>query len=194
MRDKFGAVQLSPRRDQPLLQRHGSQTLEALASPSISLTLCVVSGSDLRPMQKNITSNPMCEISLVLDDGSGPRSQQQSWSSGDSRTDIKRRNESGHSNHGQYSGGGVLAKTFKSRILKSTLHPRWNLDVDFGDYNAESVLGVLIVVRHMEKMGLVKKDIGQVLIPMRTLIEMKMVRLGWIPRSTFEWLPILTLC
>lgn len=166
--DRFGAVELSPRRDAPLL----SQSVDALASPTVSLTLCVVSATGLRPMQKNISSNAMCEISLVLDDG-GAR---QPWgTTGDPHVDRKRadnRSRSG-SNAAVTVPGGVVAKTFKTKVVRTSLNPIWKMDVDFGDYNVESVLGVLIVVRHIEKMGLVKKDIGQVLIPMRDLLELK---------------------
>ncbi|TMW65253.1 hypothetical protein Poli38472_009420 [Pythium oligandrum] len=142
-----------------------------MAAPSVSLTLSVVSATSLRPMQKGITSNPMCEISLLVDDGVGRRVNQQEWStSSNARADQKLMSQNGHMSS---SVDGVRSKTFRSKVVRSTLNPIWNLDVDFGDYNMESVLGVLVVVKHVEKMGMIKKDIGQVLLPTRELLELR---------------------
>ncbi|KAJ0404248.1 hypothetical protein P43SY_000648 [Pythium insidiosum] len=162
--DRFGAVKLSPGRDAPLL----STPIDAIASPSVSLTLTIVSATSLRPMHKNITSHPMCEVSLLLDDGSGlaRRLQDGLGSSGDKLL-------ANHGNSTAPLAGAVCAKTFKTKVVRTSLNPIWNLDVDFGDYNVESVVGVLIVVKHIEKMGMVKKDIGQVLLTMRELLELK---------------------
>lgn len=165
--DRFGAVELSPTNDEPLL-RPGSASLEAISGPSVSLTLCVVSATELRPMQKSVMSNPMCEISLVLDDGMG-RSYQKPH---DPRTDHKLMANRVSSTAASIANG-ILAKTFKTKVVRASLNPLWNMDVDFGDYNAESVFGVLVVVKHIEKMGMVKRDIGHVLISMRELLELK---------------------
>ncbi|GLD99690.1 hypothetical protein PINS_up008416 [Pythium insidiosum] len=162
--DRFGAVKLSPGREAPLL----STPVDAIASPSVSLTLTIVSATSLRPMHKNITSHPMCEVSLLLDDGSGLARRLQDGHGGTGDKLL-----ANHANSTAPLSGAVCAKTFKTKVVRTSLNPIWNFDVDFGDYNVESVVGVLIVVKHIEKMGMVKKDIGQVLLTMRELFELK---------------------
>ncbi|GMF51041.1 unnamed protein product [Phytophthora fragariaefolia] len=178
--DRFGAVELTPRHDEPLLVP-GSAALDAMAAPCV-VSVRVVAAVELRPMHKGITSNPMVEVSLVRDDGSQQFQRSAGWGMG---ADLKappgmqprsHRNSTSSLPAGGLQQHGASSKPFKSKVIKSSLNPIWNFDVDFGDVDADSVAGVLFTVRHVEKFGMVKKDIGQLVLSLRDIMELKMVR------------------
>ncbi|KAL3666486.1 hypothetical protein V7S43_008733 [Phytophthora oleae] len=173
--DRFGAMELTPRHDEPLLVP-GSAALDAMAAPCV-VSVRVVSAIDLRPMHKGITSSPMVEVSLVHDDGQFQRSA--GWDMGN---DLKappgmqprtHRNSTSSLPAGGHQHAAVT-KPFKSRVIKSSLNPMWKFDVDFGDVDTDRVVGVLFTVRHVEKFGLVKKDMGQLMLSLREIMELKM--------------------
>ncbi|KAI9911516.1 hypothetical protein PsorP6_009899 [Peronosclerospora sorghi] len=173
--NRFGAVELTPRHDEPLLVP-GSAALDAMTTPCV-VSVRVVAAVDLRPMHKGITSNPMVEVSLVHDDAS---SQLQHCDGGDMGNDVKvspgmqpHRNNLASLPTG-CQPRGHLTKPFKSKVVKSSLNPIWNFDVDFGDVNTDSVVGVLFTVRHIERFGMVKRDIGQLTLSLRDIMELKM--------------------
>ncbi|GMF19419.1 unnamed protein product [Phytophthora lilii] len=176
--DRFGAMELTPRHDQPLLVP-GSAALDAMAAPCV-VSLRVVAAVELRPMHKGITSNPMVEVSLVHDDGSHQFQRSAGWDMGN---DLKALPARSHRNStSSLPAGGhqhaLASKPFKSKVVKSSLNPIWNFDVDFGDVDTDSVVGVLLTVRHVEKFGMVKKDIGQLMLSLRDVMELKMVSLA----------------
>lgn len=146
---RYSSCEVPPGLKTPLI-RPRSQTVETAGASSVSLTLCIVSAQSLRPMHKGITSNPMCEVSLLLVNDSS------SLMISDEHT--------------------TCTKTFKTQIVRSSLNPIWNLDIDFGDVDMGLVVGLLLVVKHVEKMGVVRKDIGQVLLTADDLMELKTVR------------------
>ncbi|KAG7379060.1 hypothetical protein PHYPSEUDO_009103 [Phytophthora pseudosyringae] len=175
--DRFGAMELTPRHDEPLLVP-GSAALDAMAAPCV-VSLRVVSAIDLRPMHKGITSSPMVEVSLVHDDGSHQFQRSAGWDMGN---DLKappglqprtHRNSTSSLPAGGHQHG-MTTKPFKSRVIKSSLNPMWKFDVDFGDVDTDRVVGVLFTVRHVEKFGLVKKDMGQLMLSLRDIMELKM--------------------
>ncbi|RLN95759.1 hypothetical protein BBJ28_00011830 [Nothophytophthora sp. Chile5] len=171
--DRFGAVELSPRHNEPLLVP-GSTALEAMSSPCMAVSIRVVAAVALKAMHKGITSNPVVEVSLVHDDGFLQRGENNAWDLGN---DIKGRSRSRKFSSASQPGGNphaLATKPFRSNIVKSTLNPIWNFDVDFGDVDTESVVGVLFVVRHVEKFGMVKKDIGQLMLSLREVMDLKM--------------------
>lgn len=177
--DRFGAMELTPRHDQPLLVP-GSAALDAMTTPCV-VSVRVVAAVELRPMHKGITSNPMVEASLVHDDGSRQFQRSAGWDMGN---DLKappgmqprtHRNSTSSLPAGGRQQHGLATKPFKSKVVKSSLNPIWNFDVDFGDVDTDSVVGVLFTVRHVEKFGLVKKDIGELMLSLRDIMELKMV-------------------
>lgn len=174
-RDRFGAVALSPRRDDPLLVP-GSASLDAMASACMAISLRVVAATSLRAVKKGLTSNPYCEVALVYDIGSSR--EHNAWHMGqDLKVDQKI-----HAGQQQQSYSRELASTttrskpFRSSLVKSSLNPIWDFDVDFGDVDTETVVGVLFVVKHAEKLGMVKREIGQLLLSLREVMDLKMVR------------------
>ncbi|KAG7399956.1 hypothetical protein PHYBOEH_007476 [Phytophthora boehmeriae] len=171
--DRFGAVELTPRQNEPLLVP-GSSALEAMTAPCV-VSLRVVAAEALRAMHKSITSNPMVEVSLVHDDGSTPLQRSAGWDLGN---DLKAPSSHlhRHSNPSLSAGNShtLVTKPLRSKVVKSSLNPIWNFDVDFGDVDTDSVVGVLFVVRHVEKFGIVKKDIGQLLLSLREVMDLKM--------------------
>lgn len=127
-------------------------------------------------MHQGIISNAMVEVSLVQDDGSSQFQRSMD-------TDLKLPSGMQRAHMDSWSslpaGGhstGLVTKPFKSKVVKSSLNPIWNFDVDFGDVDTESVMGVRFTVRHVEKFGLVKRDIGQLMLSLRDIMELKMVR------------------
>lgn len=187
--DRFGAVPLSPRRDEPLLVP-GSASLDAMTSACMAISLRVVSAMSLRAVRKGLTSNPYCEVSLVHDNGSSQRREHNAWHMGqdfkvDQKLNGSQASQYHHQQQQQQQGGGYsgeLARTttrskpFTSKLVKSSLNPIWDFDVDFGDVDTETVVGVLFVVKHAEKMGMVKREIGQLLLSLREVMDLKMVR------------------
>ncbi|POM76455.1 hypothetical protein PHPALM_6298 [Phytophthora palmivora] len=171
--DRFGAMELTPRNDQPLLVP-GSAALDAMAGPCI-VSLRVVSALELRAMHKGITSNPMVEVSLMHDDGSHQFQRSAGWDMGN---DLKAPPRSHRNSMSSLPAGGyqhgIATKPFKSRVIKSSLNPMWKFDVDFGDVDTDRVVGVLFTVRHVEKFGMVKKDMGQLMLSLRDIMELKM--------------------
>lgn len=173
--DRFGAVELSPRHDEPLLVP-GAPALEAMAAPCV-VSLRVVAAMALRAMHKGITSNPIVEVSLVHDDGSTPLQRSAGWDLGN---DLKAPPTRSHRHSSTSLPGGsahphaMTTKPLRSKVVKSSLNPIWNFDVDFGDVDTGSVVGVLFVVRHVEKFGIIKKDIGQLLLSLREIMDLKM--------------------
>ncbi|KAF4318229.1 hypothetical protein BBO99_00004663 [Phytophthora kernoviae] len=173
--DRFGAVELTPRHNEPLLVP-GSSALEAMTAPCI-VSLRVVAAEALRAMHKNITSNPMVEVSLVHDDGSRPLQHSAGWDLGnDLKAPPTQSRSYRQSNPSPPTGNPhtLVTKPLRSKVVKSSLNPIWNFDVDFGDVDTDSVVGVLFVVRHVEKFGMVKKDIGQLLLSLREVMDLKM--------------------
>lgn len=175
--DRFGAMELSPRSRDPLIVP-GSTALEAMSSPCMAVNIRVVAAVGLRAMQKGFTSHPMVEVALVHDDGSSSAA----WNMGN---DIKsgqqgdtnggrRRSASTVSRGSREGGGGHHTRPLRSSVVKSSLNPIWNFDVDFGDVDTESVVGVLFVVRHVEKLGMVKKDMGELMLSLREVMDLKM--------------------
>ncbi|CAH0489783.1 unnamed protein product [Peronospora farinosa] len=170
--DRFGAMELlTPRHDEPLLMP-GSATLETMTAPCV-VSVRVVAAMELRPMYKNIISNAMVDVSLVPNDGSSqyqctnlkiPPGMQ---ASRDNMNNLSSLPEGG-SCHGQ------TTKLFKSKVVKSSLNPIWNFDVDFGEVDTNSVMGVLFTVRHVEKFGLFKRDIGQLMLSLRDIMDLKL--------------------
>lgn len=173
--DRFGAVEISPRRNDPLIVP-GSTALEAMSSPCMAVNIRVVAAVGLRAMQKGITSNPMVEVSLVHDDGSLGTA----WNMGN---DLKGPPTAGDRKYSNLSGSGsrdangrqAHTRPLRSPVVKSSLNPIWNFDTDFGDVDTESVVGVLFVVRHVEKLGMVKKDMGELMLSLREVMDLKMV-------------------
>uniref|UniRef100_M4BM65 DUSP domain-containing protein n=1 Tax=Hyaloperonospora arabidopsidis (strain Emoy2) TaxID=559515 RepID=M4BM65_HYAAE len=169
-----GVLELTPRHDQPLLLP-GSAALDAMATPC-AVSVRVVAAVDLQPMQKGISSNPMVEVALVLDDGSSQFQCSTRWD--EVLDDLKALPPSSRahwSDRGDRSQSYRLGtKMFKSKVVKSSLNPIWNMDVDFGDVDADSVVGVLFTVRHVERFGLVKRDVGQMLLSLSDIIELKL--------------------
>lgn len=174
--DRFGAVELSPKTRDPLIVP-GSTALEAMSSPCMAISIRVVAAVGLRAMQKGLTSHPMVEVSLVHDDGSV--SPANAWNMGN---DLKsggngaRSHSSASPSAPRGSGAGHHTRPLRSPVVKSSLNPIWNFDVDFGDVDTESVVGVLFVVRHVEKLGMVKKDMGELMLSLREVMDLKMVR------------------
>ncbi|TYZ58179.1 hypothetical protein PybrP1_005731 [[Pythium] brassicae (nom. inval.)] len=180
--DRFGAVPLSPRRDEPLLVP-GSASLDAMTSACMAISLRVVSATALRAVRKGLTSNPYCEVSLVHDDGSSQHREHNAWHMGQDFKADQKLNGSQPSHQQQQQGGGYsrdLARTttrskpFTSKLVRSSLNPIWDFDIDFGDVDTETVVGVLFVVKHAEKMGMVKREIGQLLLSLREVMDLKM--------------------
>ncbi|CEG48316.1 ubiquitin specific hydrolase [Plasmopara halstedii] len=170
--DRFGAMELTPRHDQPLLVP-GSAELDAMAAPCV-ISLRVVSAVDLRPMHKGITSHSMVEVSLVHH-ASPDRFQRSAGWDDDLKTlsGLQLRNSLSSLPAGGHHHG-IVKKTFKSRVIKSSLNPMWKFDVDFGDVDTDEVAGVLFTVRHVGKFGLVKTDMGEVMLSLRDIMELKM--------------------
>lgn len=178
--DRFGAVELTPRHDEPLLVP-GSAALDAMAAPCV-VSVRVVAALELRPMHKGITSNPMVEVSLVHDDGSHQFQRSAGWGMADLKAPPGMQPQRSHRNStsslpagGHQQHHGMTTKPFKSKVVKTSLNPIWNFDVDFGDVDTDSVVGVLFTVRHVERFGMVKKDIGQLMLSLRDIMELKMV-------------------
>lgn len=197
--DRFGAVQLSPRREDPLLVP-GSASLDAMTSACMAISLRVVSATSLRAIKKGFTSNPYCEVSLVHDDGSSSRREHNAWHMGQDFKADQKLNTAQPSHQQQQAGYSrelahttTRSKPFTSKLVKSSLNPIWDFDVDFGDVDTESVVGVLFVVKHAEKLGIVKREIGQLLLSLREVMDLKMV-CGLASRSVPHALvPVLTL-
>ncbi|KAF1791043.1 Peptidase C19, ubiquitin-specific peptidase, DUSP domain [Phytophthora cactorum] len=165
--DRFGAMELTPRHDQPLLVP-GSAALDAMAAPCV-VSVRVVSAIDLRPMHKGITSNPMVEVSLLHDDGSRQFQRSAGWDMGNDLKAPPGLQPRSHRNSTSSLPAG-------SKVIKSSLNPMWKFDVDFGDVDTDKVVGVLFTVRHVEKFGIVKKDMGQLMLPLRDIMELKMLQ------------------
>ncbi|KAH7466014.1 hypothetical protein KRP22_014997 [Phytophthora ramorum] len=174
--DRFGAVELTPRRDEPLLVP-GSAALDAMAAPCV-VSVRVVAAVELRPMHKGMTSNPMVEVSLMHDDGSHQFQRSAGWDIGNDLKGPPMQSRGHQYSTSSLPAGGyqhaLATKPFKSKVVKSSLNPIWNFDVDFGDVDTDSVVGVLFTVRHVEKFGMVKKDIGQLMLSLRDIMELKM--------------------
>ncbi|KAE9296859.1 hypothetical protein PF008_g23893 [Phytophthora fragariae] len=177
--DRFGAVELTPRHDEPLLVP-GSAALDAMAAPCV-VSVRVVAALELRPMHKGITSNPMVEVSLVHDDGSHQFQRSAGWGMADLKAPPGMQPQRSHRNStsslpagGHQQHHGMTTKPFKSKVVKTSLNPIWNFDVDFGDVDTDIVVGVLFTVRHVERFGMVKKDIGQLMLSLRDIMELKM--------------------
>ena len=176
-----GALELTPRHDQPLLAS-SSAALDAIATPC-AVSVRVVAAVELQPMQKGLTSNPMVEVALVQDDGSSRFQCSARWGASH-HTELKALPPSTSSSRGAWSDRGVRGQgnrpdvraTFRSKVVKSSLNPIWNFDVDFGDVDTECVVGVLFTVRHVERFGLVRRDIGQMVLSLRDIMELKQVR------------------
>ena len=175
-----GALELTPRHDQPLL---ASAALDAIATPC-AVSVRVVAALELQPMQKGLTSNPMVEVALVRDDGSSQFQCSARWGASQ-HADLKALSASASSSRGAWSDRGgrghvnrldVRTTTFRSKVVKSSLNPIWNFDVDFGDVDTDSVVGVLFTVRHVERFGLVRRDIGQMVLSLGDIMELKQVR------------------
>lgn len=174
-------MDLSPSRREPLIVP-GSASLDAMASGCMAVSLRVVSAVDLRPMKKGITSNPLCEVALVHDDGHARYHSERSytWDAGARTPNSKMsRSFAGQTQQQQQHKEREKLKGFRTPIVKSSLNPIWNFDVDFGDVDTESVVGVCFTVRHVEKFGLVKKDIGQIVLSLREVMDLSMVRNTW---------------
>ncbi|TDH69517.1 hypothetical protein CCR75_005050 [Bremia lactucae] len=172
--DRFGTMELTPRHDQPLLLP-GSAALDAIAAPCI-VSVRIVSAIDLRPMHKGITSNPLVEVSLVYDDGSGQFQRSAGWNDFKAPTGMVSRARANSTASLPTEGHprGLVSKTRRSRVIKSSLNPMWNFDVDFGEVDMDKVMGVQFTVRHVEKFGLIKKDMGQIVLLLREILELKM--------------------
>lgn len=184
-RDRFGAVPLSPRRNDPLLVP-GSASLDAMASGCMAISLRVVAAMSLRAMKKGITSNPFCEISLVHHDGSSQRREHNAWHMGQDLTIDQKINGSQSNQPGlsrELAQTTTRSKPFKTTIVKSSLNPIWDFDVDFGDVDTETVVGVVFTVKHAEKFGMVKKDIGELFLSLREIMDLKMVRIVNVHRA-----------
>lgn len=170
-------MDLSPSRREPLIVP-GSASLDAMSSGCMAVSLRVVSAVDLRPMKKGITSNPLCEVALVHEDGHAGYRQERSYTwDASARTPNNKMSRSfaGQTQQQQHKEKEKL-KGLRTPIVKSSLNPIWNFDVDFGDVDTDSVVGVCFTVRHVEKFGLVKKDIGQLVLSLREVMDLSMVR------------------
>lgn len=181
--DRFGAVPLSPRREDPLLLP-GSASLDAMTSACMAISLRVVAATSLRAVKKGLTSNPYCEVALVHD--SGASREHNAWHMGqDLKVDQKIHSSSAGQQQQRYSrelaSATTRSKPFRSGLVKSSLNPIWDFDVDFGDVDTETVVGVLFVVKHAEKLGMVKREIGQLLLSLREVMDLKMVRPDCLP-------------
>lgn len=172
--NRFGAMELTPRHDQPLLVPNSAE-LDAMAAPCV-ICVRVVSAIDLRPMQKGITSHSMVEVSLVHNDEVDQMQRNTEWNDLKTPTglqpQLQRNGVSslslvGHSHK-------KTTKTFKSRVIKSSLNPMWMFDVDFGDVDTDEVVGVLFTVRHVERLGMIKKEMGQLVLSLNDIMELKM--------------------
>ncbi|KAF1778650.1 Peptidase C19, ubiquitin-specific peptidase, DUSP domain [Phytophthora cactorum] len=152
--DRFGAMELTPRHDQPLLVP-GSAALDAWRRPASCLCASC------------ITSNPMVEVSLLHDDGSRQFQRSAGWDMGNDLKAPPGLQPRSHRNSTSSLPAG-------SKVIKSSLNPMWKFDVDFGDVDTDKVVGVLFTVRHVEKFGIVKKDMGQLMLPLRDIMELKM--------------------
>jgi len=185
-------VALSPKTRDPLIVP-GSSALEAMSSPCMAISIRVVAAVGLRAMQKGLTSHPMVEISLVHDDGSA--SPANAWNMGNDLKGGARTPSSASTapSAARGSGGGHHTRPLRSPVVKSSLNPIWNFDVDFGDVDTESVVGVLFVVRHVEKLGMVKKDMGELMLSLREVMDLKMVRLPRLPSPCWvdDWANLL---
>ena len=172
--DRFGAMELTPRHDEPLLMP-GSTTLETMTAPCV-VSVRVVAAVELRPMYKNIISNAMVDVALVHNDGSS----QSPCTNTKMPTGVEASRGHMGTNVSSLSGGGLYhgqtTKVFRSKVVKSSLNPIWNFDVDFGDVDTTFVMGVLFTVRHVEKFGLIKRDIGQLMLSLRDIMDLKLVR------------------
>ncbi|DAZ96554.1 TPA: hypothetical protein N0F65_011231 [Lagenidium giganteum] len=165
----FGTMDLSPTNKAPLID--GSQAMDT-ATGCIVLALRIVNARSLRAGQKGITSNAMCEVTLLHEDSTA--APQGSGHSSSAR--VSRRASfagQGQSEREPLTSSMRSSRAFKSDTVKSSLNPIWNFDVDFGDVDLDSVVGVHVVVRHTEKLGVVKKDLGELLLSVRDLLELR---------------------
>uniref|UniRef100_K3X0T6 DUSP domain-containing protein n=1 Tax=Globisporangium ultimum (strain ATCC 200006 / CBS 805.95 / DAOM BR144) TaxID=431595 RepID=K3X0T6_GLOUD len=175
-RDRFGAVPLSPRQNDPLIVP-GSASLDAMASGCMAISLRVVAATSLRAMKKGLTSNPYCEISLVHHDGSSQHREHNAWHMGQDLSIDQKISGSQSSQPGlsrEMAQMTTRSKPFRTKIVKSSLNPIWDFDVDFGDVDTETVVGVVFTVKHGEKFGMVKKDIGELFLSLREIMDLKM--------------------
>lgn len=170
----FDTLSLSPSNREPLMNSASSMESESFAG-CIPIALRIVRATSLRTGQKNLTSNPVCEVSLMYENESTPGPSTGANGSGRSRS-ARFKNHS-FANHGTdrepLEPAMRTSKIFKSDVVRSSLNPIWDFDVDFGDVDTSAIHAIRIVVRHVEKLGVVRKDLGEAFIYVQDLLELR---------------------
>ncbi|DAZ95703.1 TPA: hypothetical protein N0F65_007109 [Lagenidium giganteum] len=166
-------------------------SLDAMTASVVDISLRIESACDLRPAQKGLKSNPLVEVALVLADESTHRLHR-IMAGTELRVQRKRKGSralaqttispigSPTSTDNATDPAAFLpsaelntTKPLKSNVVRHSLNPIWNFDVDFGEVSTDKIVGVNVVVRHIAKLGVVKKDLGQVTLSIRELMDLK---------------------